>query len=220
MTFLSTLSLRRATKNQGCNVCPVGFLSTLSLRRATYSPAKTGVGDVNFYPRSPCGERPDTGDASDVRGVFLSTLSLRRATENPLYGNQWRFISIHALLAESDWRVQQVCKVWLGISIHALLAESDFAPIYCTGPESNFYPRSPCGERRARTLPALPLPIEISIHALLAESDRQTPGEMVCGQNFYPRSPCGERPYNRQVVQSYTQISIHALLAESDHASM
>ena len=60
---------------------------------------------------------------------------------------------------------------------------------------ANFYPRSPCGERR------------------------QTPGEMVCGQNFYPRSPCGERLTNANSPKSDNIISIHALLAESDTAS-
>ena len=125
-TFLSTLSLRRAT-----NIIPIGmcvtasFLSTLSLRRATGilqkgchellisihallaesdGPDCQGAGPCqNFYPRSPCGERPYYQDKfsipSDIsihallaesdggfgagnwlRVIFLSTLSLRRAT--------------------------------------------------------------------------------------------------------------------------------------------
>ena len=56
----------------------------------------------------------------------------------------------------------------------------------------DFYPRSPCGERRAA---------------------RFTP---TASRNFYPRSPCGER---RDVIAAMTaaqSISIHALLAESD----
>ena len=58
---------------------------------------------------------------------------------------------------------------------------------------SNFYPRSPCGERRYRFLGAVPS-YNISIHALLAESDKPTAGIL----DFNPL------------------ISIHALLAESD----
>ena len=80
---------------------------------------------VNFYPRSPCGERPnnvlpayaacgisihallaesDLHEARHGRGLlpFLSTLSLRRATARPPVGSLVLFISIHALLAESD----------------------------------------------------------------------------------------------------------------------
>ena len=80
-------------------------------------------------------------------------------------------ISIHALLAESDtWtRGSRVTYVEFlstlslrratpalyqlydtyAISIHALLAESDHAPNQRPCPRSkNFYPRSPCGERR------------------------------------------------------------------------
>ena len=55
------------------------FLSTLSLRRATSEPPLARIGKSNFYPRSPCGERP---------------------LEAALYAVA--YISIHALLAESD----------------------------------------------------------------------------------------------------------------------
>ena len=34
------------------------FLSTLSLRRATAPVGLDLVGQMDFYPRSPCGERP------------------------------------------------------------------------------------------------------------------------------------------------------------------
>ena len=56
---------------------------------------------------------------------FLSTLSLRRATEENIQrAKNIIFISIHALLAESDI-------MFAGILPH----------------DGNFYPRSPCGER-------------------------------------------------------------------------
>ena len=123
----------------------------------------------NFYPRSPCGERPLI---CPPHGIVLH-------------------ISIHALLAESDFclgsRVSGIvyfyprspcgerrrgCAFYypiFAISIHALLAESDGMT------------RPP---RRNRP---------ISIHALLAESDApgRAPGQK--HKNFYPRSPCGER---------------------------
>ena len=79
----------------------------------------------HFYPRSPCGERP---------------VKLFRQ-------NYECFISIHALLAESDSSIEEVSK-YVVISIHALLAESDPLLAYCQGHIKNFYPRSPCGERR------------------------------------------------------------------------
>ena len=145
--FLSTLSLRRATVFVGFFMAQNLFLSTLSLRRATYrfhlqpnkylisihallaesdrkpsiqvqhplnfyprSPCGERPGRVNnmltlihFYPRSPCGERRGPQNTRMPSGSFLSTLSLRRATgpEGP-----------------------------------AKL------------PKLNFYPRSPCGERQ------------------------------------------------------------------------
>ena len=56
--FLSTLSLRRATPSIGSLLFSSIFLSTLSLRRATeYWVGGYGTAN-NFYPRSPCGERP------------------------------------------------------------------------------------------------------------------------------------------------------------------
>ena len=57
------------------------FLSTLSLRRATSLPNNTALSGFDFYPRSPCGERLTMdGRAHNISGI-----------------------SIHALLAESDY---------------------------------------------------------------------------------------------------------------------
>ena len=101
--FLSTLSLRRATACRWPDAYHAGFLSTLSLRRAT-GPAggRTHI-TPDFYPRSPCGERPASVFLIGSRSQFLSTLSLRRATlivNSRLHS--LLVISIHALLAESD----------------------------------------------------------------------------------------------------------------------
>ena len=100
------------------------FLSTLSLRRATIRHKREKPRQTNFYPRSPCGERPVTtvvvGPSRDFyprspcgerqraehhansQQEFLSTLSLRRATASDISARRGASISIHALLAESD----------------------------------------------------------------------------------------------------------------------
>ena len=170
------------------------FLSTLSLRRATWRAAFQRLRDSYFYPRSPCGERP-----------FMGTNTIGR----------------------------------LYISIHALLAESDAAELTTSFFDLNFYPRSPCGER-PKFLMMLQSSIKflstlslrratvirhgiagvsghISIHALLAESDEARSSKAAAiwkflstlslrratalahirrfpFRYFYPRSPCGERP--------------------------
>ena len=102
---------------------------------------------------------------------------------------------------------------------------------------SHFYPRSPCGERRAGSLLAA-AELNISIHALLAESDHIHAPNRRPYRYFYPRSPCGERPWGaappsppkaflstlslRRATSAHQHqgrqnpISIHALLAESD----
>ena len=57
---------------------------------------------IDFYPRSPCGERRQYAIVHGAPGQFLSTLSLRRATRAARRAEPGIKISIHALLAESD----------------------------------------------------------------------------------------------------------------------
>ena len=64
---------------------PTVFLSTLSLRRATPHPITIFIRIIDFYPRSPCGERPVMYDIVLMPWKFLSTLSLRRATGSRIY---------------------------------------------------------------------------------------------------------------------------------------
>ena len=56
------------------------FLSTLSLRRATKRYWLAAHFKTLFYPRSPCGERLRARCIANATRIFLSTLSLRRAT--------------------------------------------------------------------------------------------------------------------------------------------
>ena len=200
----------------GTNMQDIQFLSTLSLRRATAGPktcappmtisihallaesdARCGGGQTGtryFYPRSPCGERQQAAEFLRIADGFLSTLSLRRATCELVESGRLVYISIHALLAESDCQrcVQTArnepflstlslrratcsdCRTWTYerlISIHALLAESDGHRCSPCGHPSPFL--STLSLRRATKGFSFP-PIElchISIHALLAESD-------------------------------------------------
>ena len=102
-TFLSTLSLRRATAvdhsfGHGDLISIHALLAESDCRQLPRRP-----GYRHFYPRSPCGERrcPGLGFGYAVR------------------------ISIHALLAESDRLPLRPRAQRDRISIHALLAESD-----------------------------------------------------------------------------------------------
>ena len=192
MLFLSTLSLRRATQGtrrrrflygisihallaesdftslQVSGKTPISIHALLAESDAARA-ADTSA-SCNFYPRSPCGERPQK-PTLPVRFLlaFLSTLSLRRATRLRMRKyTLTTFLSTLSLRRATQRR--PVYRRAVLISIHALLAESDAsgAP---TRPESvNFYPRSPCGER------------PVAFMCLPAR------------KYFYPRSPCGERP--------------------------
>ena len=215
--FLSTLSLRRATHNLNLPSKPIErFLSTLSLRRATARYLPANPAGSYFYPRSPCGERLEQSSSYNAyleisihallaESDFLAKTKIQqRVNFYPRSPCGERLItlfdfpivpaiSIHALLAESDTLSALACSAGL-ISIHALLAESDRGHPQRQHGQKNFYPRSPCGERRRN-------------HAK-------------CALNiyFYPRSPCGERLLTGSVQVSGvpSSISIHALLAESD----
>ena len=148
---------------------PDGFLSTLSLRRATGAATNTRARHLNFYPRSPCGERRNNSNNELVCTVFLSTLSLRRATCNNCIFCFCHKISIHALLAESDVSLSimmQLCE----ISIHALLAESDFEAGRAGMQAALFLSTLSLRRATVRKRQVVPV-IQISIHALLAESD-------------------------------------------------
>ena len=145
-----------------------------------------------FYPRSPCGERQSRrASRQQPAGIsihallaesdyiliittyivskFLSTLSLRRATD-----------------PEANSRTEQQ------ISIHALLAESDSLFTSVVSSAGNFYPRSPCGERRV-------------------VSSAGTTGKSFLSTLSLRRATTPARMSSRLLL-----ISIHALLAESD----
>ena len=148
-------------------------------------------------------------------GTFLSTLSLRRATLHVNRTTKAVVISIHALLAESD-AVQVVVVVVDALFLSTLSLRR--ATRVCQGDKflhSNFYPRSPCGERQAADI-STKREASISIHALLAESDVAALLAAGGTRYFYPRSPCGERPHYDNYNLHCVEISIHALLAESD----
>ena len=201
------MNINRPTKT-------VVFLSTLSLRRATRLEFCDTAQHTYFYPRSPCGERQIPPHCFPTIKIFLSTLSLRRATNINSSVNTADKISIHALLAESDgiglarmapgayFYPRSPCGERLAypdviictnvISIHALLAESDSV-------------RPHTRQRDA-----------ISIHALLAESDKPTAARNDKNNIFLSTLSLRRATNSPALLSNNQNISIHALLAESD----
>ena len=162
------------------------------MRRATGSGSAWLASRFDFYPRSPCGERPSTMTITICTVSFLSTLSLRRATlPVSAFTDCAAYFYPRSPCGErrdqgaNDQQEQQ-------ISIHALLAESTFR--HCT----TYLFLSTLSLRRATTYHFMPI---------------------IGTLHFYPRSPCGERPRNRSILIPRWPISIHALLAESDRAN-
>ena len=179
----------------------------------------TYVYTAYFYPRSPCGERlPGNIVLTNVL-LFLSTLSLRRATSNTICFESPICISIHALLAESDytWQaIHNVSRIFLStlslrratlpphkqkrrnwISIHALLAESDMDR-WLAGLKGTLFLSTLSLRRATYSLIAI-TPSNFSFLSTLS----------------LRRATIHYDNYNLHCV-----ISIHALLAESDAAGV
>ena len=174
-------------------------------------------GPKDFYPRSPCGERrPTAGKRAGCNHFYPRSPCGERQTSLVVIGTNC-VISIHALLAESDRNIYNICRFQLGflstlslrratgakfhdprkilISIHALLAESD-----------------QCHRRQPRRL-------FISIHALLAESDRTNKLAFNLISPFLSTLSLRRATRRRLLPKRGHWISIHALLAESDGTS-
>ena len=167
----------------------------------------------HFYPRSPCGERLVYTLIFATPMLFLSTLSLRRAT--PVRDViQWEGIFLSTLSLRRATASDSLSDTSDVISIHALLAESDASKRAQQPKQPNFYPRSPCGERRLIRSLSIML-FDFYPRSPCGERPADTCSFTVC-QYFYPRSPCGERPTTTPPWPGMTRISIHALLAESD----
>ena len=212
--FLSTLSLRRATRQNRrrqphfgdfyprspCGERPA-MPQPLRQRRNFYPRSPCGerrwskpwrTARRYFYPRSPCGERRFALYVCVAFTQFLSTLSLRRAT-GMTAPTAWSWTDFYPRSPCGERRRDRGRHgLQSTISIHALLAESDAKRTTPRSGRSYFYPRSPCGERRYGFYTRL-IPID-----------------------FYPRSPCGERLAGWYDKNERSNISIHALLAESD----
>ena len=170
--------MRRATFPQAGQTCHSRFLSTLSLRRATRNSGKgTYLWDISIHALLAESDRKCLVKA---RANPISIHALLAESDYDLASfHNLSIISIHALLAESDHITNWIfdtnarflstlslrratyrkpdCIVQPYISIHALLAESDIniAPTVEQG--WYFYPRSPCGERRRWQGGAVPI---------------------------------------------------------------
>ena len=168
--------------------------------------------------------------------MFQSTHSLRSATSDKKEVRDHEGVSIHALLAECDGNtladgtrekvfqsthsLRSATCTWgtrkeeENVSIHALLAECDHFAFDIQPRLHGFNPRTPCGVRQVRRVPAhirsmfqsthslrsatrdvraIRAAVQVSIHALLAECDGLSPTLSAPLPCFNPRTPCGVR---------------------------
>ena len=169
----------------------------------------------NFYPRSPCGERQ------------LLQMLFRQTTQ----------ISIHALLAESDAFIM-IITICIALFLSTLslrrathskdidqpeqtflstlsLRRATTASSIAIFSQWDFYPRSPCGERLCGACGS-GANRGISIHALLAESDTSRLHKNIYVWGFLSTLSLRRATRIGAYSAGFNIISIHALLAESD----
>ena len=124
----------------------------------------------NFYPRSPCGERPNRPRCTRPAKHFYPRSPCGERPYRVCLSHQFLQISIHALLAESDLLALKSSET-LFLFLSTLSLRRATALSSNVSMPSGFL--STLSLRRATT-PATRASIGrlISIHALLAESDR------------------------------------------------
>ncbi len=145
--------------------------------------------------------------------AFLSTLSLRRATYRQQIGmDAQAFLSTLSLRRATYCFCCMACRMF--ISIHALLAESDAVPEMRPNGQKYFYPRSPCGERRILS----PRPSKSSVFLSTLSLRRATMQNARASRwTKFLSTLSLRRATGRDARQRhFAGISIHALLAESD----
>ena len=168
--FLSTLPARGATRSSSKTAASTySFLSTLPARGATGMDFPPRRDKVDFYPRSPRGERLDHLCVFFVRDHFYPR-SPRGERHFRFKFRQIFFKFLSTLPARGATSGGSTLALRLRISIHAPREGSDCKSSSNCNLIDHFYPRSPRGERR-------------------------TTSTTSCGMcaYFYPRSPRGER---------------------------
>ena len=100
--FLSTLSLRRATCGAVWGRCAPQISIHALLAESDCFCLCHLPAPGNFYPRSPCGERPIEENLNNQNTYFYPRSPCGERHQRNRIRCQNRIISIHALLAESD----------------------------------------------------------------------------------------------------------------------
>ena len=192
-SFLSTSPLRGTTPSAQPASCWSSFLSTSPLRGTTYS-LRSGWTPQAFLSTSPLRGTTLQKTLTLLPTTFLSTSPLRGTTEGDLGADPAQRISIHVPLAGDD---RYRCRK--------------------SHPHTDFYPRPPCGGRRAPWLAGSGKTRGISIHVPLAGDDgRASRTAAPRSPYFYPRPPCGGRHRRRAHRLRGHVISIHVPLAGDD----
>ena len=168
--FLSTLSLRRATGLRWTASCASIFLSTLSLRRATCLFYMDDFVIIDFYPRSPCGERPKQQQIASRSTNFYPRSPCGERHTKGRHAGRVKYFYPRSPCGErrtntrtTRWQIRRFLStlslrrataVIRQFPSHARflstlsLRRATVENIRHKNVRGDFYPRSPCGERQ------------------------------------------------------------------------
>ena len=168
-----------------------GFQSTLPVWGATSAHDRPTKKDLNFNPRSPCGERRVARLRAYVHLTYFNPRSPCGERRRP--GSHRR--------RRQNFNPRSPCGE----------RPSRFPP---PAPPPDFNPRSPCGERPGR--PGwCQKHTDFNPRSPCGERRRTATGTSG-GSDFNPRSPCGERRRSTPIPFKPSRISIHAPRVGSD----
>ena len=170
--FLPTLSMRRATYRSH-DPGQQNVISTHALHAESDAPKRPlTIDDLNFYPRSPCGERHGRAARHErtTQDFYPRSPCGERHSVTLLSERTAADFYPRSPCGERPGRRNPGAGRFVFLPTLSMRRATTKAKILPALPK-DFYPRSPCGER----------PIDERILSCL-------------NNNFYPRSPCGERP--------------------------
>ena len=180
--FLSTLSLRRATFDH-LQICLQAGISIHALLAESDITAPTSSGKrEDFYPRSPCGERPSKTIQGSLSVYFYPRSPCGERPVRVVRTCWSPYFYPRSPCGERHGQDVLLPAALEFLSTLSLRRATKKPPLIVSANPPYFYPRSPCGER-----PGNASGIHthwISIHALLAESDALIPHQQKCGNRF------------------------------------
>ncbi len=196
------------------NVREAGFQSTLPVWGATYPYPKPKPSQLNFNPRSPCGERrKPVADA--LREKYISIHAPRVGSDETLPAVLTTLVNFNPRSPCGE-RLLMYSLYYILATFQSTLPVWGATTMWLTSPQGIVFQSTlPVWGATSERVSSAAL-ASISIHAPRVGSDIILIARLRDSGNFNPRSPCGERLCQIRRGRHKNRISIHAPRVGSD----